>query len=399
MEEMKKMEEIKKMEENENNINNRKDEYDKNDYTLEKDDNNKNSSIVNMHKNNNDNILTSNSGSDDISFFENNHIKLKKKKRDKSYTQDDDYNEEEEKKEVFIKNDKTKYKNNNKNNLLFNCYNKYNNSEYSYNSDEEDDKVSVSKYIHTSSSEYDSYEKRRKKEEKKKKKDDDNYKRKMTNTEYENIKEGEQNIKKKKNFHSEYLQNINDQSTLNILDTNDEYTYLEEKGKKTNKNLKPVSKLDTTYLDKKNQEEKENKEEQEKKTEELKDQQNEKVRVIDIIENSKKILEKVPSSEEHIFNFPIEWNIPNFKNNISTKLKPWIYKKITEYIGADEKDIIEEISNYFVKQILNETSPKNMLVEAEKFLDSDGKIFILNMYKLIIFEQLKVQNEIQNKNM
>ncbi|KOB89696.1 hypothetical protein PFDG_05250 [Plasmodium falciparum Dd2] len=62
------------------------------------------------------------------------------------------------------------------------------------------------------------------------------------------------------------------------------------------------------------------------------------VRVIDIIENSKKNISKCPVIR-----------------------------------SAVEKDIIEEISNYFVKQILNETSPKNMLVEEENFLDSDGK--------------------------
>ncbi|GAB67444.1 hypothetical protein PCYB_114640 [Plasmodium cynomolgi strain B] len=113
---------------------------------------------------------------------------------------------------------------------------------------------------------------------------------------------------------------------------------------------------------------------------------------IDVIENSKKILEMVPSSEEEIFNFPIDWKVLNQKGNIITKLKPWIYKKIIEYIGSEEKEITGQISNYFVDQILKETAPKEMLVEAEKFLDADGKKFILNMYRLIIFEQLKVTN-------
>ncbi|VEV54490.1 RNA-binding protein 25, putative [Plasmodium vinckei vinckei] len=119
---------------------------------------------------------------------------------------------------------------------------------------------------------------------------------------------------------------------------------------------------------------------------------NDTAKTIDIIKKSAKILEKIPSEEEDIFNYPIEWDILKSKDNISIKLKPWIYKKITEYIGADEKEVIEEISNFFVEQILKETAPKDMLSEAEKFLDSDGKKFIINMYRLIIFEQLKIQN-------
>ncbi|SCM19199.1 conserved Plasmodium protein, unknown function [Plasmodium berghei] len=115
-------------------------------------------------------------------------------------------------------------------------------------------------------------------------------------------------------------------------------------------------------------------------------------KTIDIIEKSKKILENIPSEEEDIFNYPIEWDILKLKDNISTNLKPWIYKNITEYIGADEKEVIEEISSFFVEQILKETAPKDILSEAEKFLDSDGKKFIINMYRLIIFEQLKIKN-------
>ncbi|EUD66369.1 hypothetical protein C922_03285 [Plasmodium inui San Antonio 1] len=118
----------------------------------------------------------------------------------------------------------------------------------------------------------------------------------------------------------------------------------------------------------------------------------ESVQTVEVIENSKKILEMVPSSEEEIFNFPIDWKVLNQKGNIITKLKPWISKKIMEYIGSEEKEITGQISDYFVDQILKQRAPKEMLVEAEKFLDADGKKFILNMYRLIIFEQLKVTN-------
>ncbi|CRG93682.1 conserved Plasmodium protein, unknown function [Plasmodium gallinaceum] len=188
-------------------------------------------------------------------------------------------------------------------------------------------------------------------------------KRKMICSEHINIKVND----KKKKTDSENLNKINNPVLMNVFNTNDEDELFTKKHQ-------PLSKLDK-HLDKKNQEE-------------------EKIKAIEIIENSKKILEKVPSTEEEIFNFHIEWNVLNLKDNIGVKLKPWIYKKITEYIGKDEKEIIEEISNYFVQQILKETSPKDMLVEAEKFLDSDGKKFILNMYRLIIFEQLKIKNSL-----
>ncbi|SBT79804.1 conserved Plasmodium protein, unknown function [Plasmodium malariae] len=191
-------------------------------------------------------------------------------------------------------------------------------------------------------------------------------KRKIVSLEHINIKVNDKK-KKKKVTELEHSSKINNTQLLNIFDTNVEdelYT----------KKHQPLSKLDK-HLDKKNQEE-------------------ERVKTFEIIENSKKILDKVPSTEEEIFNFPIQWNVLNLKDNISTKLKPWIYKKITEYIGTDEKEIIEEISNYFVEQILKETAPKDMVVEAEKFLDSDGKKFILNMYRLIIFEQLKIADNL-----
>ncbi|GAW81919.1 hypothetical protein, conserved [Plasmodium gonderi] len=205
-------------------------------------------------------------------------------------------------------------------------------------------------------------------------------KRKTNATEHINIKVNDKNKKSKITDSEEGVNKMSTRKALhNVFSTNNEDELF------TKKNVEGT-RLDND-VDKKNQAEGEEKGGGE---EEGEGEEGEKMKTIDIIENSKKILEKVPSSEEEIFNYPLNWKVLNLKDNIGNKLKPWIYKKITEYIGTDEKEIIEEISNYFVQQILKETSPKDMLVEAEKFLDSDGKKFILNMYKLIIFEQIKV---------
>ncbi|CAA9989225.1 RNA-binding protein 25, putative [Plasmodium knowlesi strain H] len=221
-------------------------------------------------------------------------------------------------------------------------------------------------------------------------------KRKPPAAEPINIKVNEKK-KKKKNIDSERATRVSTRKALqNVFNTNDEDEMFGRK-------KRPVAKLDGKGKGAKEEEEEERAAEEgaaeegaaeegaaEEPAEHAEPEEN--IQTIDVIENSKKILEMVPSNEEEIFNFPIDWKILNQKGNIITKLKPWICKKITEYIGSDEKEITGQISNYFVDQVLNERTPKEMLVQAEKFLDADAKKFILNMYRLIIFEQLKVTN-------
>ncbi|ANQ09144.1 Uncharacterized protein PCOAH_00035910 [Plasmodium coatneyi] len=202
-------------------------------------------------------------------------------------------------------------------------------------------------------------------------------KRKIPASEPINIKVNEKK-KKKKNTDSEMASRVSTRRGLkNVFNANDEDELF---GRKKG----PLAKLDGKGKDA------EEAEEEEAAIEAAEDVES--IQTVDVIENSKKILEMVPSSEEDIFSFPIDWKVLNQKGNIIAKLKPWISKKITEYIGSEEKEITGQISNYFVDQVLKERAPKEMLVEAEKFLDADAKKFILNMYRLIIFEQLKVTN-------
>lgn len=46
---------------------------------------------------------------------------------------------------------------------------------------------------------------------------------------------------------------------------------------------------------------------------------------------------------EELFAFPINWQIVESHNIIQSKMRPWIVKKIIEYLGEEEKTLTEFI--------------------------------------------------------
>ena len=49
------------------------------------------------------------------------------------------------------------------------------------------------------------------------------------------------------------------------------------------------------------------------------------------------------SAKEEIFAFPIDWEIVAQHSIVEKKLRPWVKKKVVEYLGAEEEAMIEFI--------------------------------------------------------
>ncbi|PHJ16237.1 pwi domain-containing protein, partial [Cystoisospora suis] len=115
-----------------------------------------------------------------------------------------------------------------------------------------------------------------------------------------------------------------------------------------------------------------------------------------VIENSKKILASVPTDREKLFTYPIDWSLLNSKNILELKLRPWIRKKICELMGTDEVSIVYEVIDYILQRVSDQPHAEDLLRELSKFLDEEAEGFLKNMWRLLIFEQLKLSQANHN---
>ncbi|KAL8449610.1 hypothetical protein Emed_003042 [Eimeria media] len=111
-----------------------------------------------------------------------------------------------------------------------------------------------------------------------------------------------------------------------------------------------------------------------------------------VIEDSKKILAMVPSEKAELFAYKIDWNLLVQKGILEKKLRPWVRKKVIEFMGAEE-ELVQEVIDYILKRVEDRPNPKELLEELNRFLDEEAEGFLKHMWRLLIFEQLKIHKQ------
>jgi RNA-binding protein 25 len=56
----------------------------------------------------------------------------------------------------------------------------------------------------------------------------------------------------------------------------------------------------------------------------------------------KKVIDSIPTRTEDLFATAIDWDVVD-KAFVTTKIQPWIKKKITAFIGEEEPSLVEFI--------------------------------------------------------
>lgn len=101
----------------------------------------------------------------------------------------------------------------------------------------------------------------------------------------------------------------------------------------------------------------------------------------------RRLIQQVPTDKAKAFAFDIDWDAVHSHNIIEKKLRPWVKKKVTEYLGAEEQGMIE----FIMRKVSAHEKPNKILAELEGFLDEEAENFTLKMWRMLIFEVLRVK--------
>merc|ERR1711865_1155418 len=73
----------------------------------------------------------------------------------------------------------------------------------------------------------------------------------------------------------------------------------------------------------------------------------------------RRLIQKVPTDKAKAFAYEIDWEIVHDHNIVEKKLRPWVKKKVTEYLGAEEQGMIE----FIMRKVSSQTPPAKILAE------------------------------------
>ncbi|WOK92057.1 RNA-binding protein 25 isoform X2 [Canna indica] len=109
--------------------------------------------------------------------------------------------------------------------------------------------------------------------------------------------------------------------------------------------------------------------------------------------DAKQLIDMIPKTKEELFVYEINWDIYD-KHQLHERMRPWISKKITEFLGEEEATLVE----YIVSCVKDHVQASTMLEMLQSILDDEAEMFVLKMWRMLIFEIKKVETGISMKS-
>ncbi|KAL8106312.1 RNA-binding motif protein 25-like isoform X2 [Apium graveolens] len=102
--------------------------------------------------------------------------------------------------------------------------------------------------------------------------------------------------------------------------------------------------------------------------------------------DAKQLIDTIPKTKDELFSYEINWTIYD-KNHLHERMRPWISKKITEFLGEEETSLV----NYIVSTTQEHVNASEVLDRLQTILDDEAEMFVLKMWRMLIFEIKKVE--------
>ena len=95
----------------------------------------------------------------------------------------------------------------------------------------------------------------------------------------------------------------------------------------------------------------------------------------------KQLIEQIPTTRQELFAVDIDWS---FVDNtlMDKRIRPWINKKITEFIGEEEPALVD----FICKKLGTKCSAEGILSDVIEILDEEAETFVIKLWRLLIYE-------------
>ena len=96
----------------------------------------------------------------------------------------------------------------------------------------------------------------------------------------------------------------------------------------------------------------------------------------------KALIATIPTQRDALYAEAVDWETVEASDVIGLKLRPFVGKKMNEYLGEDEPSLVEHI----VGKLKARATAEALEVELAKVLDDDAEKFVVKLWRMLIFE-------------
>ncbi|KAL0888978.1 hypothetical protein Bca101_012961 [Brassica carinata] len=102
--------------------------------------------------------------------------------------------------------------------------------------------------------------------------------------------------------------------------------------------------------------------------------------------DAKQLIDTIPKTKEELFSYEINWAMYD-KHLLHERMRPWISKKIMEFLGEEEATLVD----FIVSNTQQHVKASQMLELLQSILDEEAEMFVLKMWRMLIFEIKRVE--------
>jgi len=95
----------------------------------------------------------------------------------------------------------------------------------------------------------------------------------------------------------------------------------------------------------------------------------------------KELIDRIPTGKEDLFSFGVCWDYMD-ASLVEQRVRPWVNKKIKEYIGDEEPSLVV----FICEKIVARTEPHKILSDLAMVLDEEAEVFTVKLWRLIVYE-------------
>jgi len=95
----------------------------------------------------------------------------------------------------------------------------------------------------------------------------------------------------------------------------------------------------------------------------------------------KKLVESIPTDRDQLFKYEIDWDQLD-QTLMDKRIKPWVNKKIVDYIGEEEATLNE----FICAKIMERIQPDKLMEDIKVILDEEAELFVKKTWRLIVYE-------------
>ncbi|KAJ5787096.1 hypothetical protein N7457_002086 [Penicillium paradoxum] len=95
---------------------------------------------------------------------------------------------------------------------------------------------------------------------------------------------------------------------------------------------------------------------------------------------ARQLAAEIPSEKEGLWNWQVKWEFVD-EAIISDQLKPFVEKKIVEYLGVQEQMLVDVVEEHVRKH----GSPQELVEQLAEALDEEAEVLVRKLWRMIIF--------------